>query len=244
MSVPFATCGTICEKLRVGERDPAAVQAMFDRIARRYDLLNIVLSGAIDARWRRAAARATHLSVGGSALDVACGTGALTHELAKLAGDSGRVVGVDFSEEMLAIARRRHPRLEFQHGDALALDFRDASFDATTMAFGLRNLADPLRGLREMRRVLRPGGLAVVLEFLRPPSTPAGRLYRVYLQSVLPRVGGVISGDRDAYRYLSRTISAYHGPEDMVALAGEAGWKQVQLRSLTFRTVAVLSGAA
>src|SRR6266550_5231346 len=141
---------------------------MFDRIAHRYDTVNTVLSAGTDAGWRRRAARETGLRAGGSALDVACGSGKLTAELAKLA-EGGRVVGLDFSPRMLEIARRTHPEIEFLEGDALNLPFDDAIFDASTIAFGLRNLADPILGLREMLRVLKPGGRAVVLEFVRPP---------------------------------------------------------------------------
>ena len=134
---------------------------MFDRLAGRYDLLNTLLSGGSDARWRRAAARATGLQTGGWALDVACGSGKLSQALLKL---GCRVVGLDFSAGMLAVAAARAPGPRYVRGDALALPFPDASFDAATIAFGLRNLADPERGLAEMRRVLRPGGRAVVLE--------------------------------------------------------------------------------
>src|SRR5205823_14640639 len=144
------------EGLAIGERDPRAVRAMFDSIARRYDLVNTVLSLGSDGGWRRRAARETGLRPGGSAVDVACGSGKLTAELAKIAGPAGRVVGVDFSPQMLEVARRAHPGLEFLEGDALNLQFDDASFDASTIAFGLRNLADPVRGMREMLRVVRP----------------------------------------------------------------------------------------
>src|SRR5207249_2824497 len=129
-------------------------------IARRYDLVNTVLAAGTDAGWRKRAGRGTALRPGGSALDVACGSGKLTAELARIAGPTGRVVGLDFSPEMLAIARRQHPDIEFIEGDAQNLPFEDGSFDAVTIAFGLRNLADPVRGLDEMRRVLTQGGKA------------------------------------------------------------------------------------
>src|SRR6266545_2270789 len=181
---------------------------MFDRIARRYDTVNTVLSIGTDGGWRRRAARETGLQPGGSALDVACGSGKLTAELKKLA-QGGRVVGLDFSPQMLEVARRDHPGIEFIEGDALGLPFDEASFDASTIAFGLRNLTDPVRGLREMVRVVQPQGRAVVLEFVRPPKGPVGAAYRVYLRTLLPAVGGVISGQRSAYRYLSDTIDSY-----------------------------------
>jgi len=214
---------------------------MFDRIARRYDLVNTVLSFGTDGGWRRRAARETGLMPGGSALDVACGSGKLTAELAKLARPGGRVVGLDFSPQMLEVARRDHPGIEFIEGDALTLPFEDASFDAATIAFGLRNLADPVRGLREMTRVARR---AVVLEFVRPPRGLAGGAYRVYLLTLLPAVGGAISGDRAAYRYLSDTVDSYRTPKELVAIAGQAGWSDVSYIELALGTVGIVSGAA
>jgi demethylmenaquinone methyltransferase/2-methoxy-6-polyprenyl-1,4-benzoquinol methylase len=215
---------------------------MFDRIARRYDLVNTVLSAGIDAGWRRRAARETAIARGGSALDVACGSGKLTAQLARLAGPAGRVVGLDFSAQMLDIARRDHPGIEFIEGDALNLPFDDATFDASTIAFGLRNLADPVRGLREMQRVIRPGGRSVVLEFVRPPRGLTGSAYRVYLRTLLPAIGGALSGDRGAYRYLSDTIDSYRTPGELGDIAMQAGWADVVYRGLAMGTVGILSG--
>ena len=213
---------------------------MFDRIARRYDLVNTVLSGGTDAGWRRRAARATGLVAGGSALDVACGSGKLTAALSRLAGPSGRVVGLDFSAQMLEVARRDHPGIEFVEGDALNLPFEDASFDASTIAFGLRNLADPVRGLREMLRVVKRK--AVVLEFVRPPQGPVGTAYRLYLKTLLPAIGGAISGQPSAYRYLSDTVDSYRTPDELRAMAAAAGWGDVHFEALAMGTVGVLSG--
>jgi len=215
---------------------------MFDRIAGRYDLLNTVLSGGTDAGWRRKAARMTGLVPGGSALDVACGSGKLTAVLAKIAGDEGRVVGLDFSPGMLEIARRDHSGIEFVEGDALKLPFEDASFDASTIAFGLRNLADPVKGLREMLRVVKPNGRAVVLEFVRPPKNFVGAAYRIYLRTVLPAVGGVVSGQPAAYRYLSDTVDSYRTPEELSAMALAAGWSSVRFQPMAMGTVGILSG--
>jgi demethylmenaquinone methyltransferase/2-methoxy-6-polyprenyl-1,4-benzoquinol methylase len=216
---------------------------MFDRIARRYDLVNTVLSGGTDAGWRRRAARTTGLNRGGSALDVACGSGKLTAELVSLAGPSGRVIGLDFSPQMLEIARRDHPGIEFLEGDALNLPFDDASFEASTIAFGLRNLSDPVRGLREMLRVVKPGGRAVVLEFVRPPENLFGGAYRLYLRALLPAIGGAISGQPAAYRYLSDTVDSYRTPDELRAMAGSAGWSHVSYKGLAMGTVGVVSGA-
>ena len=215
---------------------------MFDRIARRYDRVNTVLSLGTDSGWRRRAARETGLRPGGSAVDVACGSGKLTAELAKIAGPAGRVVGVDFSPQMLEVARRAHPGLEFLEGDALNLQFDDASFDASTIAFGLRNLADPVRGMREMLRVVRPGGRAVVLEFVRPPRGPFGGAYRLYLRKALPALGGLLSGEPSAYRYLSDTVDSYRTPGELVALAARAGWREPRIELLTLGTVGLLVG--
>lgn len=216
---------------------------MFDRVARRYDLINSVLSAGTDAGWRRRAARETGLAAGDSAIDVACGSGKLTAELVRLTGPEGRVVGLDFSPQMLEVARRRHPALKFIEGDALGLPFDDSSFDASTIAFGLRNLADPIRGLREMLRVVRPGGRAVVLEFVHPPPGPIGVGYRVYLRTLLPLIGGVLSGDRLAYRYLSDTIGSYRTPDELRKMAVAAGWSEVRYHGLAVGTVGLLSGS-
>jgi demethylmenaquinone methyltransferase/2-methoxy-6-polyprenyl-1,4-benzoquinol methylase len=215
---------------------------MFDRVARRYDLVNTVLSGGTDAGWRRRAARATGLVAGGSALDVACGSGKLTARLTQIAGAGGRVVGLDFSPKMLEVARRDHPGIEFIEGDALNLPFDDASFDASTIAFGLRNLANPVRGLSEMLRVVRPGGRAVVLEFVRPPKGPVGGAYRLYLRNVLPAIGGALSGQPSAYRYLSNTVDSYRTPDELRAMAAAAGWTLISYEGLAMGTVGVLSG--
>jgi demethylmenaquinone methyltransferase/2-methoxy-6-polyprenyl-1,4-benzoquinol methylase len=216
---------------------------MFDRIARRYDLVNTVLSAGTDGGWRRRAARITGLAAGGSALDIACGSGKLTAELARIAGPNGRVVGLDFSPQMLDVARRDHPRIEFLEGDALKLPFGDSTFDASTIAFGLRNLADPVGGLREMWRVVNAGGRAVVLEFVRPPKGPVGGAYRLYLRTFLPAIGGALSGQPRAYRYLSDTVDSYRTPEELEAMARAAGWTNMRFITLAMGTVGIMSGS-
>ncbi len=213
---------------------------MFDRIARRYDLVNTVLSAGTDRGWRRRAARETGLNAGGTALDVACGSGKLTAELVRIAGPSGRVVGLDFSPAMLEVARRDHPGIEFREGDALNLPFADGEFDAVTIAFGLRNLADPVRGLREMVRVLKPNGKAVVLEFVKPPRGLIGSAYRAYLRTLLPTIGWALSGDRSAYRYLSDTVDSYRTPAELQEMAVSAGWVTPRFKALAGGTVGLV----
>jgi demethylmenaquinone methyltransferase/2-methoxy-6-polyprenyl-1,4-benzoquinol methylase len=143
---------------------------------------------------------------------------------------------------MLEVARRDQPAIEFIEGDALKLPFDDASFDASTIAFGLRNLADPVKGLHEMLRVVKPGGRAVVLEFVRPPKSFVGAAYRIYLRTVLPAVGGVVSGQPAAYRYLSDTVDSYRTPEELCAMALAAGWSGVRFQPMAMGTVGILSG--
>ncbi|MDQ6637068.1 MAG: ubiquinone/menaquinone biosynthesis methyltransferase [Candidatus Dormibacteraeota bacterium] len=227
----------------MAERDPVAVQAMFDRIAGRYDLNNSLLSAASDARWRRTTAKAARLGPQARVLDVACGSGKLAGALQRRAAE-GLVVGLDFSANMLRVAARKQPSVSYLRGDGLNLPFADQVFDAVTVGFGLRNYADPLLGLREMRRVVKPGGRTLVLEFVRPPRGLIGALYRRYLRHVLIPVGGWISGERQAYSYLTDTVDTYRTPEELVELGRQAGWREVELKLLTFRTVGLLSGRA
>lgn len=221
-------------------RDAGQVRAMFDRIAPGYDRANTVLSFGRDRAWRRRAAAVAAPRRGGAALDVACGTGQLTIELRDQVGATGRVVGIDFSERMLALARAAHPDVEWVHGDATSLPFVDDSFDSATTAFGLRNLASPEAGLTEMRRVVRPGGSLVVLEFLRPPDGLVGWGYELYLRHALPRLGGWLAGDRAAYLYLSDTVDSYLSGDELLALVGRSGWERPQLWRLTLGTVGLV----
>ncbi len=204
---------------------------MFGRIARRYDRTNTVLSFGQDRRWRRVAVKRTGLGAGDQALDVACGTGPLTRMLARRVGPTGSVVGSDFTPEMLEVARQREsPKdggaITYEQADAQALPFEDERFDAATIAFGIRNVDDPVLGLSEMRRVVRPGGKVVVLEFGQPRG-PVGAGYRFYSRRVMPIIGGLLTGDRAAYEYLPRTAAAFPAGDDFVALMQKAGFKDV-----------------
>lgn len=219
------------------DKSPAAVSAMFSRIATRYDAVNHLLSFNRDRRWRSRAARfvnGTH----GRVLDLATGTGDFAVALAR----PGRtVVGADFCLDMLAGARRKDPGARLSAGDAMALPFPDGTFDAVTIAFGVRNFADLPAGLSEMRRILRPGGLAVILEFSQPAGA-AGRAFRVYSDRVLPWIGGLLSGSPDAYRYLNRSTRAWPGPEALAAVLRGAGFVDVAATAMTFGVVAVHTG--
>jgi demethylmenaquinone methyltransferase/2-methoxy-6-polyprenyl-1,4-benzoquinol methylase len=215
---------------------------MFDRIAPGYDRANTVLSLGRDRAWRRRAADAAAPPAGGAALDIACGTGQLTLELRDRVGPRGRVVGLDFSDRMLAVARAAHPGIEWVQGDATTLAFADASFDVAATAFGLRNLAFPEKGLTEMRRVVRSHGSLVVLEFLRPPRSLVGRAYETYLRHALPRLGGWVGGDREAYRYLSDTVESYLTGDQLLELARRSGWERLQLWRLNLGTVGLMRG--
>ncbi|MFN0133625.1 MAG: bifunctional demethylmenaquinone methyltransferase/2-methoxy-6-polyprenyl-1,4-benzoquinol methylase UbiE [Phycisphaerales bacterium] len=226
---------------------PARVRAMFAAIARRYDLNNRVHSLGRDRAWRRFAADRARVAEGDHVLDVACGTGDLTLELARRGGgrDAARVVGLDFTPEMLAIARRKaQPRpVEFVEGDAMALPFADASFDAVTIAFGIRNVAEPMRALREFARVLRSGGRVVVLEFDRPRTAVMRWVTAGYCGWLMPRTATLISGDRSgAYRYLPRSVGTFVGAEELRGMIAEAGFRDVQSKRLTMGVCACTWG--
>jgi demethylmenaquinone methyltransferase/2-methoxy-6-polyprenyl-1,4-benzoquinol methylase len=219
--------------------DPVAVRSMFARIAGRYDVLNHLLSGGIDRSWRRAAVERAgdangRESVRGLAvLDVCCGTGDLALAFARA---GARVVGLDFTPEMLARAlgkRGGDGRALFATGDALALPVASASADVAAVAFGLRNLADARAGLSEMARAVRPGGLVLVLEFSPPRPGLFGALYRAYATRVLPWIGALVSGDREAYRYLPRTVAAWPAPEELARTLASIGLEDCGWRPLT-----------
>ena len=209
---------------------------MFGAITPRYDLLNTVLSMGIDRTWRRKVVTFSRVTTGGRAADICTGTGELARLLADCVGTEGEVAGVDFCDEMLERARlkfgaQRFPQLRFVQGDALQLPLPDAHFDGVTMAFGLRNLVDPAQGFREMARILRPGGRALVLELTRPAG-PLKALYFPYLFGWLPLVGGLLSGNRQAYRYLARSIAEFLSVEQVCRTMGESGFEQVQAHAL------------
>lgn len=212
--------------------DPAVVRPMFGRIAPHYDLLNRVLTLGIDRSWRRAVLDVAGPLSGCRAVDACCGTGDLTLELAAAGAE---VVGVDFSPQMLQRAERKPGRGKqvFAHGDALDLPLEDDSCDVATVAFGIRNVADRRAGLRELSRVVKPGGKVIVLELSMPPGAILGRAYRFYFDSLLPRIGKLVSGDSAAYRYLPDTVMAWPSPEEYEREFAEAGLDGCGFRRLT-----------
>jgi demethylmenaquinone methyltransferase/2-methoxy-6-polyprenyl-1,4-benzoquinol methylase len=211
---------------------------MFDRIAPVYDLMNRVMTAGLDQRWRRLTADAAVRS-GDRVLDACCGTGDLAVADARA---GGRVVGLDFSERMLERARRKSAEVDWVQGDLLELPFEDASFDAATVGFGVRNVADLERALRELRRVLRSGGRLAILE-ITTPRGPLRVFYRLWFDRIVPLLGKVLRGG-SAYTYLPASVRRFPGPEDLAALLGAAGFEGVSFRLLAGGIVALHRGTA
>ncbi|MBA3804486.1 MAG: bifunctional demethylmenaquinone methyltransferase/2-methoxy-6-polyprenyl-1,4-benzoquinol methylase UbiE [Acidobacteria bacterium] len=221
---------------------------MFAGIAARYDLLNHLLSGNTDQRWRRLVARRLQGALeieGARALDVACGTGDLSLAIAQATG--ARVIGTDFCRPMLEIAARKkiagaESAIPFVEGDALRLPFADGTFEAVSIAFGLRNLASVEGGLKELWRVLKPGGRVAVLEFSSPVIPGFRALFQFYFTRVLPRIGGAISGSRGAYEYLPDSVSRFPDQERLAALMRGVGFDEVEYQNLTGGVAALHMG--
>ena len=217
---------------------------MFDSIAPVYDRMNTLMTAGLDGRWRRAAVRAARLSRGDAALDVACGTGKLTAALATAVGREGRVVGIDLSEAMLDEARRAFgelPSVEFRLGNALALPLEDGSFDAATIAFGLRNLSSFEDGFREMARAVRSGGRVVCLELSVPRSRVAGRVYTAGFRAMAPIMGALFRR-RAAYSYLPHSLDGFPAAEEIAETMKRAGLLDVRFRRLALGAVAIHVG--
>jgi demethylmenaquinone methyltransferase/2-methoxy-6-polyprenyl-1,4-benzoquinol methylase len=210
---------------------------MFDRIAPVYDAMNRTMTAGLDRRWRRATAAAV-VRPGDVVLDACCGTGDLA--LADVSA-GGRVMGLDFSERMLERARRKAPELEWVNGDLLALPFGDASFDAATVGFGVRNVDDLERALGELRRVLRPGGRLGILEITRPHGL-LSPFYRFWFDGVVPLLGKLLPGG-SAYTYLPASVRRFPGPEDLAAVIAAAGFSDVRYRTFAGGIVALHTAA-
>jgi demethylmenaquinone methyltransferase/2-methoxy-6-polyprenyl-1,4-benzoquinol methylase len=200
---------------------------MFDRIAGVYDRMNAVMSVGMHQRWRERAVDLSEISPGGRALDVATGTGDLALALAERVGPAGEVVGVDFAEAMLEIARRKAPELRFESGNALELRFADDEFDAVTVGFGARNFSDLRRGLGEMARVTKPGGRVVVLEITTPQKPPLSWFFRLWFDRAVPGLGR-LAGDPDAYSYLPSSVRRFPGPRELAAELAAVGLVDVR----------------
>ena len=226
--------------MNVGQQARAdRIRQMFDQVAARYDARNRMFSADRDRAWRRRAARRAGLRPGQTALDLCTGTGKLAHDLLPFVGPAGRVVGIDFSPAMLELARQREPDVEFRLGDVTRLTEGDASVDAVMIAFGLRNLVDREAALREMFRVLRPGGRLVILEFAPPPRGPLMRAYRFYLSRVMPAIAGLRNRDEgSAYRYLAETVQAFPQPAELARQLEGLGFS-VSVERMTFGIVAL-----
>jgi demethylmenaquinone methyltransferase/2-methoxy-6-polyprenyl-1,4-benzoquinol methylase len=225
------------------------VNRMFDRVAARYDLLNSLMSAGLHHRWRERAADQAELAPGDSALDVCCGTGDLTFELAKRIAPGGHVVGCDFSEPMLDLARdkagsRGTDGVRFEWADALNLPYDAGRFDAVTVGFGVRNFADRDRGLREMARVLRPGGRLVVLEFTRPQRPPFSSFYSLWFDRIAPILGR-ISDDPEAYAYLAESVRSFPAPRGLAErMDRAAGLEGIRYTILAGGIVTIHTGFA
>ena len=220
-------------------KEPEEVSAMFDGVARRYDLLNDLLSLGRTKAWRKVATSIIAPKPGMRILDIAAGTGSSSRPLA----DAGaEVIPLDFSKGLLEAGRKRHPDLAFTQGDALALSFKKNEFDVTTISFGLRNTSDTSKALKESFRVLKPGGRMVVVEFSQPTNRIFRTIYLRYLMRALPTVAKKVSSNPDAYVYLAESILAWPNQSGLAELMKAAGFGNVQWKNLTFGIVAILTG--
>jgi demethylmenaquinone methyltransferase/2-methoxy-6-polyprenyl-1,4-benzoquinol methylase len=211
------------------------VRSMFAAIAPSYDLNNRLHSLWMDQWWRRRAVRLAELRPGDRVVDVACGTGDLAIRFARALGKDRQVVGIDFTHEMLPIARRKAQKIAWLNGDALALPLADGCADVVSIAFGIRNVADPAAACREFRRVLRPGGRLIILEFSLPSLAPLRAMYNFYFRKVLPRTATWISGDKTgAYKYLPESVNTFIDRAAMMCMMTDAGFTGVSQHPMTF----------
>jgi demethylmenaquinone methyltransferase/2-methoxy-6-polyprenyl-1,4-benzoquinol methylase len=214
-------------KARTGTLEEVQVRAMFDRIAVVYDLMNSVMTAGLHHRWRERAADLARLGSGDRALDVATGTGDLAIELQRRVGPSGEVVGSDFSDGMLHIAREKTADVRWDWADAQALPYADDDFAAATVGFGARNFGDLDKGLAEMARVVRPGGRVVVLEITVPQKPPLSSFFRVWFDRIVPLLGR-LTGDPEAYDYLPNSVKRFPAPEALAGRMAAAGLEDVR----------------
>ncbi len=220
-------------------KDPEEVAAMFDGVAKRYDLLNDLLSLGRTKAWRKATTAIIAPRAGMKILDLAAGTGSSSAPLADAGAD---VIATDFSQGMLAVGRKAHPNLEFMKADALNLPFQDGRFDLVTISFGLRNTNDMDKTLREALRVTKKGGRLVVAEFSHPTFAPFRAIYTNYLMRALPRIARAFATNPDAYIYLAQSIRAWPNQVGLAARIEAAGWSEIVWKNLTGGVVAIHSG--
>lgn len=223
------------------DKQPPAVAAMFDRVASRYDLTNDVLALGRTRTWRGLVADALDAGPGMRILDLAAGTGTSSDAFVRR---GAQVVPCDFSLGMLQVGRARLPHLPFVAGDGMALPFADAAFDAVTISFGLRNIHDPEAGLRELRRVTRPGGVLVVCEFSTPTWPPFRTVYEEYLMKALPAIAARVSSNATAYEYLAESIAAWPDQAGLARLIAGTGWRNVAWRNVSGGVVALHKAVA
>ena len=226
---------------RAGTLSEEQVRTMFDRIAGVYDLMNSVMTIGLHHRWRERAADLAGVGPGDRVLDVATGTGDLAMALKRRVGDEGEVVGSDFSERMLELARAKAHDVEFEQGNALDLPYEDASFDAATVGFGARNFSDLARGLAEMARVVRPGGRVVVLEMTTPERPPLAWFFRLWFDRLIPLIGR-IAGDPDAYSYLPSSVRRFPNARGLAAAMAAVGLVRVRWVITAGGIIAIHSG--
>ena len=231
-------------RLPSGTERARLVREMFDRIAGRYELLNTIMTAGLHRIWNREAVRATGLRPGKKALDLACGTGSLTRDLAKRVGPGGYVLGIDFSREMLRAAKARPaPNIEYRLGDATKLEgVASESFDAATIAYGARNIPDLDALFSEMARCLRPGGVAVCLEIARPESRAFAAFYGLWFDKIVPRLGAGISGDAWAYSYLPESVKEFVAPDELSDIMERNGLQDVTWRRLAGGIITIHRG--
>jgi demethylmenaquinone methyltransferase/2-methoxy-6-polyprenyl-1,4-benzoquinol methylase len=220
------------------------VNTMFARVAHRYDLMNRLMTGGQDVRWRRLMVREASLSPGSRFLDMATGTGDVAFEALRQQPGLSLVVGADFTTQMMYVGKTRaaSSSVRWAGADTLCLPFADDSFDAVASGFLMRNVTDVGAALAEQRRVTRPGGRVLVLDVPRPPETTGGRFFRFYFHRIVPRLGGLISGQPDAYGYLPRSADSFLRPDELAATMEAAGLLDVQYRLLMLGTVALHVG--
>lgn len=227
------------------DKNPNVIKNMFDGISARYDFLNGLLSGYQDRRWRRIAAKKCGLNRDSAAIDVACGTGNLTFELAKYS--SGKIVGIDFSSKMIAVANKKLDKrksesdklpglgnVSFEIGDAEKIRFNDNTFDCATIGFGIRNVSNVNKAILEMKRVIKKKGKIAILELSVPKNSLLKKAYLLYFLKIIPILGGAISGSKNAYKYLPRSVINFYTADEMKQIMERAGFIDVQIHHLTF----------